>query len=71
MKAAKILTPLTALAMASAPVVAQAQPVRAASPVKDAEFQGMGSGAMIIAGFLAALIVVIVIASDDDEPYSP
>ena len=71
MKAAKILTPLAAVAVASAPVAAQAQPVRASAPLDAAEAQGMGSGAMIIAGFLAALVVLIVIASDDDEPYSP
>ena len=67
----KILAPLAALAMASAPVAAQAQPMRISAPMDDAEFQGMGSSALILAGVIVALIVLVVLASDDNEPYSP
>ena len=71
MKAAKILTPLAALAMAALPITAQAQPVRASAPVKEAEFQGLGTGALTLAGVLAALVVLVILASDDSEPASP
>lgn len=73
MKTGKILAGLSVLTLAAAPAIssaAEAEFLRGASPVAEAE-QMAGTSMLVFVGFLAALAAVVVIASDDDEPESP
>lgn len=69
----KVALGFGALALASAPVMAQS--VRTAAPAGDESELGGGGAGIYAAGFIAAVVAIAVIAvvndDDDDDPVSP
>lgn len=69
----KVLAAFGAIGLVATPLVAQAAQTdvqRTASPIDDSE-ELVGTGVLVLVGFLAALAAIVIIVSDEDEPASP